>query len=392
MEKYETIDFLGEGSFAKVSKAKDLKTGDTVAIKKLKKKYPTWQECVDLREVKSLNKLKHNDNIIKLKEMIRIEDSLYLVFEYMEKNLYQLIIDRQNKKFSEAQIKCILHQTLEGVAYMHKYGFFHRDLKPENLLVNGEKVKLADFGLAREIRSIPPYTDYVSTRYYRAPECILKSTNYNSPMDIWAVGCIMAELYTFKPLFYGSSEKEVLFRIASVIGTPNSSNWAEGLQLAKKLDVKFPATLSNCTTLSQMIPEASKEAIDLMHEMLKWDPNKRATAINLLQHPFFTNYPIPNRINTPELCGGNLKDNSAKKTYSSSNQNKNISINIQNESSNNIFSPNYVKSTDTSQFGPKKDDDEISNLLADTVGFNKCIFLDIFFIFSKFANKFILKI
>ena len=92
MEKYETIDFLGEGSFAKVSKAKDIKTGDFVAIKKLKKKYSTWQECLDLREVKSLNKFKQNDNIIKLREMIRIEDNLYLVFEYMEKNLYQLIL------------------------------------------------------------------------------------------------------------------------------------------------------------------------------------------------------------------------------------------------------------------------------------------------------------
>ena len=126
--------------------------------------------------------------------MIRIEDTLYLVFEYMEKNLYQLITDRKNKKLSEGQIRYILWQILQGVAYMHKYWFFHRDLKPENLLVSNDKIKIADFGLAREIRSIPPYTDYVSTRYYRAPECILKSTNYNSPVDIWAVGCIMAEL------------------------------------------------------------------------------------------------------------------------------------------------------------------------------------------------------
>ena len=114
MEKYQTIDFLGEGSFAKVSKAKDLKTGEVVAIKKLKKKYSTWQECVDLREVKSLNKLKQNENIIKLKEMIRTEDSLFLVFEYMEKNLYELMLQNQTKKFSEAQIRYIIFQTLQG--------------------------------------------------------------------------------------------------------------------------------------------------------------------------------------------------------------------------------------------------------------------------------------
>lgn len=368
MEKYETIDFLGEGSFAKVSKAKDLITGDIVAIKKLKKKYSTWQECVDLREVKSLNKLKQNDNIIKLKEMIRIEDTLYLVFEYMEKNLYQLMTEHQNKKFSEAQIRCILYQTLQGVAYMHKYGFFHRDLKPENLLVNGEKIKLADFGLAREIRSIPPYTDYVSTRYYRAPECILKSTNYNSPIDIWAVGCIMAELYNFKPLFYGSSEKEVLFRIAAVLGSPNITTWSEGLQLAKKLDVKFPATLTNAATLSQMIPEASKEAIDLISEMLKWDPNKRATALNLLQHPFFTNYPIPNKIFASEISCIS-QDNMPKKTFSNATQVKQILINTQIDSKN---IPIGKLINEELSCITKKEDDEISKLLEDTVGFNRC--------------------
>lgn len=300
MEKYELIDFLGEGSFAKVSKAKDLKTGEIVAIKKLKKKYSTWQECVDLREVKSLNKLNKNENIIKLKEMIRIEDTLYLVFEYMEKNLYQLILERKNKKLTEAQIRYIMWQTLQGVAYMHKYGFFHRDLKPENLLVNNEKIKIADFGLAREIRSIPPYTDYVSTRYYRAPECILKSTNYNSPVDVWAVGCILAELINFKPIFSGNSEKEVLFRIASIIGPPNLQNWNEGLQLAKKLDIKFPITLSNSTSLGQLIPEASTEQLSILGEMLKWDPNKRATASNLLSHSFFSGHPLINRISSPE--------------------------------------------------------------------------------------------
>ena len=101
-------------------------------------------------------------------------------------------------------------------------GFFHRDLKPENLLCNGsELVKIADFGLAREIRSRPPYTDYVSTRWYRAPEILLRSTSYSSPIDIWAVGCIAAECYTLRPLFPGSSEIDQLFKICSVLGTPS---------------------------------------------------------------------------------------------------------------------------------------------------------------------------
>jgi len=104
---------------------------------------------------------------------------------------------------------------------MHRHGFFHRDLKPENLLCSGpELIKIADFGLAREIRSRPPFTDYVSTRWYRAPEVLLHSTNYGSTIDLWAMGCIMAELYTFRPLFPGSSEVDQLFKICSVLGTP----------------------------------------------------------------------------------------------------------------------------------------------------------------------------
>jgi MAK-like kinase len=345
MEKYETIDTLGEGTFATVTKAKDLKTDEIVAIKKLKKKYTSWQECLDLREVKSLNKLKQSDNIIKLKEMIRVEDNLYLIFEYMEKNLYELIIQRQNRKFNEGQIRSIMFQTLQGMAYMHKYGFFHRDLKPENLLVNGEKVKIADFGLAREIRSLPPYTDYVSTRWYRAPECILKSTNYNSPIDIWALGCIMAEMYNFKPLFFGNTEKEVFFRMCAVLGTPSNSNWSEGVQLGKKIDLKFPISTGN--PVSQVVPDASKDAIDLLSEMLRWDPNKRSTASSLLSHPFFTNYPVPNRISTPEY-------NKKEGAFTSVSNKKHISA--------------------KSEVIVSEKDDDISKMLENTLGFNQCKF------------------
>jgi serine/threonine protein kinase len=176
--------------------------------------------------------------VVKLKEVIRENDILYFVFEYMQENLYQLIKDRETH-FPENTIKIILLQILAGLAFMHRHGFFHRDLKPENLLCNGpELVKIAgmircnskvacffkiyclDFGLAREIRSRPPYTDYVSTRWYRAPEVLLHSTRYSSAIDLWAVGCIASELYTFRPLFPGSSEVDQLFKICSILGTP----------------------------------------------------------------------------------------------------------------------------------------------------------------------------
>lgn len=174
---------------------------------------------MNLREVKSLKKLNHA-NVVKLKEVIRENDHLYFIFEYMKENLYQLIKERKGL-FPESAIRNIMYQILQGLAFIHKHGFFHRDLKPENLLCMGpELVKIADFGLAREIRSRPPYTDYVSTRWYRAPEVLLRSTHYSSPIDVWAVGCIMAEVYTLRPLFPGASEIDTIFKICQVLGTP----------------------------------------------------------------------------------------------------------------------------------------------------------------------------
>ena len=206
MDKYKITKTLGDGTYGSVVKAVNKSTNEEVAIKKMKKKFYSWEECMALREIKSLRKLNHC-NIVKLKEVIRVNDDLYFVFEYMEQNVYQLMKDRATP-FPEAQIKCILYQTLQGLAYMHKHGFFHRDMKPENMLVKGEAVKIADFGLAREIRSRPPFTDYVSTRWYRAPEILLRSTNYNSPVDIFACGAIMAELYMLRPLFPGNNETD----------------------------------------------------------------------------------------------------------------------------------------------------------------------------------------
>ncbi|XP_009079959.1 PREDICTED: serine/threonine-protein kinase ICK, partial [Acanthisitta chloris] len=250
----------------------------------MKRKFYSWEECMNLREVKSLKKLNHA-NIVKLKEVIRENDHLYFVFEYMKENLYQLMKER-NKLFPESTVRNIMYQILQGLAFVHKHGFFHRDLKPENLLCMGpELVKIADFGLAREIRSRPPYTDYVSTRWYRAPEVLLRSTSYSSPIDIWAVGCIMAEVYTLRPLFPGASEIDTIFKICQVLGTPKKNDWPEGYHLSACMSFRWPQCVPN--NLKTLIPNASSEGVQLMRDMLQWDPKKRPTASQALRYPYF---------------------------------------------------------------------------------------------------------
>ncbi|XP_040912201.1 serine/threonine-protein kinase MAK-like [Toxotes jaculatrix] len=285
MNRYTTLKQLGDGTYGSVLLGKSNETGELVAIKRMKRKFYSWDECLNLREVKSLKKLNHA-NVVKLKEVIRENDYLYFVFEYMKENLYQLMKEREAKMFSENEIRNILFQVLSGLAFVHKHGYFHRDMKPENLLCMGpELVKIADFGLAREIRSQPPYTDYVSTRWYRAPEVLLKSNSYSSPIDIWAMGCIMAELYTLRPLFPGNSEVDEIFKICQVLGTLKKSDWPEGYNLAASMNFRFPKCVP--TSLRSLIPNGSDEAIALMKDMLQWDPEKRPSAAQALRYPYF---------------------------------------------------------------------------------------------------------
>uniref|UniRef100_A0A671VEG0 non-specific serine/threonine protein kinase n=1 Tax=Sparus aurata TaxID=8175 RepID=A0A671VEG0_SPAAU len=284
MNHYTTLKQLGDGTYGSVLLGKSNETGELVAIKRMKRKFYSWDECLNLREVKSLKKLNHA-NVVKLREVIRENEYLYFVFEYMKENLYQLMNDR-NKLFPESVVRNMIFQILQGLSFIHKHGYFHRDMKPENLLCMGpELVKIADFGLAREIRSQPPYTDYVSTRWYRAPEVLLKSKSYSSPIDIWAVGCIMAELYTLRPLFPGNSEVDEIFKICQVLGTLKKSDWPEGHNLATSMNFRFPKCVP--TSLRSLIPNASNEAITLMKDMLQWDPEKRPSAAQALRYRYF---------------------------------------------------------------------------------------------------------
>ncbi|KQK12145.1 cyclin-dependent kinase F-3 [Brachypodium distachyon] len=283
MERYKVIREIGDGTCGNVFRAYDIETNEIVAVKKMKRKFYHWEECISLREVKALQKLNH-PNIVMLKGVTMENHELFFIFEHMECNLYDVIRERR-APFSEEEIRKFMVQILQGLVYMHNNGYFHRDLKPENLLVTNNIVKIADFGLAREVCSSPPYTDYVSTRWYRAPEVLLQASAYTPAIDMWAVGAILAELFTLSPLFPGETETDQLYKICSVLGSPDHSVWPEGMNLPRSNRLQFFQIPPR--NLWELIPNASLEAIDLIQQLCSWDPKRRPTAEQSLHHPFF---------------------------------------------------------------------------------------------------------
>ncbi|KAL8129284.1 hypothetical protein V2J09_018439 [Rumex salicifolius] len=283
MFRYKLLKELGDGTCGTVYKAVNKETCEIVAVKKMKRKFYFWEECVNLREVKSLRRLIH-PNIVKLKEVVRENNELFFIFEHMECNLYQLMKERHTP-FSEEEIRSFMTQILKGLAHMHKNGYFHRDMKPENLLVKNDVIKIADFGLAREVSSAPPYTDYVSTRWYRAPEVLLQSSSYTPAIDMWAVGAILAELFTLCPMFPGESEADQLHKICCVLGAPDWTTFPEAKNIAQLINISYSELMP--ANLSELIPNASSEAIDFITRLCSWDPRQRPTAEESLHHPFF---------------------------------------------------------------------------------------------------------
>lgn len=183
---------------------------------------------------------------------------------------------------SENSIRSIVTQVARGLRYLHSRGFIHRDVKPENILIsqNGT-VKLADFGFAKLRHDPPPFTPYISTRWYRAPEILLRFPRYDASVDIFALGCVMAELYRLAPLFDGENEIEHLLKIVAVLGTPPNI-WIEGFRCAANLNLVFPKAPKQ--HLKWYLPSASDLAIDLLDRMLNFIPENRITADEILVH------------------------------------------------------------------------------------------------------------
>ncbi|EKF35391.1 protein kinase, putative [Trypanosoma cruzi marinkellei] len=304
MENYEILNQLGDGAFGHVVKALHRKTGQIVAIKKMKQKYYSWEECVKLPEVTVMRRIHGHPNIVKMREVIREKNELFFVFEYMDGDLLGVICKAKQMQVHSTtstsppipypKIRSYIFQLLQSLAFLHQRGYFHRDIKPENLLVKKDPttaaqdvIKLADFGLVKEIRARPPFTDYVSTRWYRAPELLLQDRTYSSPVDIWAAGCILAELITTRPLFAGSNEVDQLHKIMGILGSPNETIWPECMTLAKKIRYSFPVVKG--IGLERVLPpHLPPQALDLMKQMLHYNPKKRPTAQQCLQHPYFS--------------------------------------------------------------------------------------------------------
>ncbi|XP_050229749.1 cyclin-dependent kinase F-4-like [Mercurialis annua] len=295
MEKYLFLEPLGEGSYGSVWQAENKTTKEIVAIKIVKKSYYTLQQCLNLPEVKASRKMNH-PNIVKLKEISLEMNTLFLVFECMDCNLSQLIQHRKrnNLPFSESEIRNLCFQIFHALDYMHRQGYFHRDLKPENLLLKKGIIKIGDLGLAREVHPESPYTQYVGTRWYEAPEVLLGSRWYSSKADMWAMGAIIAELFSLSPLFPGRNGGDQMQKICKIMGSPTVESWPNGVNLAGLIGYQFPEL--GGTELSSVVPSAGDEARSLIEKLCSWDPSLRPTAVAALRHPFFQScYFTPDR-------------------------------------------------------------------------------------------------
>ncbi|KAI6223466.1 Cell division protein kinase 7 [Aphelenchoides besseyi] len=291
-DRYETIKHLGEGQFANVFMAKDLMTGDVVAIKKIK--LGSRSETADginrtaLREIKLLQEIQH-DNVITLRDVFGRRTNIQLVFDFMDTDLENLIRDT-NIILTASHIKNMCLQMLLGVEYLHLHWILHRDLKPNNLLMNGNgRMKIADFGLARFFGSPNRiYTHQVVTRWYRCPELLYGARAYGTGVDIWSVGCIIAELLLRVPFFAGESDLDQLCKIYSVLGIPTDEEWPERKELHDYVIINESGRIE----LSTIFTAASPALIQLMGHCLKVNPNHRCTCTVALQSDYFQEAPF----------------------------------------------------------------------------------------------------
>lgn len=287
---YEILEQLGEGAFAMVYKARHKNSRDIVAIKQIKLGVKSWHEACRSTELQALRALRH-PFIVRLRELIRsqYDGGLYYILEFIDSNLCHLV-KAHPQGVEELRGADLSRQLFAGLAHMHQHNFFHRDIKPENILLESAtmSVRIADFGQARSVRSPPPFTDYVGTRWYRAPECLLRDRAYSSPVDVWAAGLVLAELLRGSPVFCGTSSLDQLYKIFQVLGQPDH-DWPEFTKLAEAMRFRVPEV--SAVGVERVLPRASMEAVQIITDILVLSPRLRPMARKCMEHGFFARLP-----------------------------------------------------------------------------------------------------
>lgn len=303
--RYCLNQVIGEGAYGVVASAQDVVTGDEVAVKRIKRVLDTYPMATRiLRELKFLRLLRGHNNVIEIKDILvpsdrdRFNDT-FVVFELMPCDLSRVILS--TAPLNAANIKYLMFQLLRGIQYLHTAGVLHRDLKPSNILVDGRcSLKICDFGLARAaFRSendsdMVLWTDYVATRWYRAPELIMpQANNYGTAIDVWSAGCIFAEMLLRKPLFSGSDELDQLRQITDFTGTPSLAVISRLRNPKAQQYLKSIKPRPGADIHSIFPRDSDPQALQLIKAMLEFDPDKRISAHSALMTEYFKEWRDP---------------------------------------------------------------------------------------------------
>lgn len=327
MIKYDVLGVVGEGAYGVVLKCKNKDTHEVVAIKKFKESEE--DEAVrktTLREVKILRMMRH-ENIVQLKEAFRRKSKLYLVFEFVEKSMLDILEAHPHGVDSET-VRVLTCQLLRAIEHCHRHDVIHRDIKPENLLIDPKDsaLRLCDFGFARTMNSDAPLTDYVATRWYRAPELLLCSTRYGKDVDLWAVGCIMGELTDGQPLFAGESEVDQLFVIQKVLGPLTPEHMEMFLRNPRFLGIQFPDVNRPETLEKRYVRRMSKMQMQLLKGVLAMEPKKRLPARDTLRMPWFDGLRLPRSLRPPSQSQSRARPESSSSIAQLSHQDRHSSM------------------------------------------------------------------